>query len=206
MALDAGRQSVRSAVTGWTDARPVGREPSGRRQEGQDGARLASEARVDRLHPLEAVQEEARSDEQHECDRELCDDQSFAPPELTGLPPPELSLRRAPARGAERQAHRDLLAAVERPRTQEAGEVGARQQQDQRHRMPATRDVVALQQGASEPRAAESAGRRRPVALLAVLQRRRRAERWRALGAAGGVGATRPEAGGSLPRSLRPFT
>ena len=39
----------------------------------------------------------------------------------------------ARATGTERRAHRDLLVAVERPRQQQAGDVGARDQQHERH-------------------------------------------------------------------------
>ena len=48
------------------------------------------EARVDRLHLLNAAQDEAGPDEQRRRDRELCDDQGVAPPKLLGLPAPSV--------------------------------------------------------------------------------------------------------------------
>ena len=108
--LDAGQRPEAVEQAPGVDARLVGREPGGRRHEGQDGGRLASEARVDRPRLLEAAQEEAGPDEQHQQDRELRDDQHVAPPELAGLPPPAPSLRRAPA-----MSRRVLCSAGTRP-------------------------------------------------------------------------------------------
>ena len=85
---DAGQLAEAVEQAPGVDARLVRREAGGRRQEGQEGGRLAAEAGVDRLHLLEAAQEEAGPDEQHQRDRELGDDQGVAPAELPGLPAP----------------------------------------------------------------------------------------------------------------------
>ena len=83
--LDAGERAEAIEEAPRVDARLVGREPGRRRQEGHQGGRLAAEARVDRLHPLRAAEEQAGADEQHRRDHQLRDDQRVAPPELTGL-------------------------------------------------------------------------------------------------------------------------
>ena len=95
--LDAGERPEAIQEAPRVDARRVGREPGRRRQEGHQGGGLAAEARVDRLHPLKAAQEQAGTDEQHQRDRQLRDDERVAPPELTGLAAPACSLLRAPA-------------------------------------------------------------------------------------------------------------
>ena len=86
--VDAGQLTEAVEQAPGVDAHLVGRKRVGRRQEGQHGGRLASEARVDRLHLLEAAREDTGPDEQHQRDRELRDDQGGAPPELTGLAAP----------------------------------------------------------------------------------------------------------------------
>ena len=86
--LDAGERLEAIEEAACVDARLVGREPGGRRQEGHQGGRLPAEARVDRLHPLRAAEEHAGADQQHHRNRQLHDDQRVAPPELNGLAAP----------------------------------------------------------------------------------------------------------------------
>ena len=83
-----GSARKRSEEASRVDACLVGREPGLRRQEGQQGGRLAAEARVGRLHPPKAAREQFGADQQHQRDRQLRDDQRVAPLELTGLAVP----------------------------------------------------------------------------------------------------------------------
>ena len=67
--FDAGERPETIQEAPRVDARLIGPEPGRRRQEGHQSGRLAAEARVDRLHPLKAAQEQAGADQQHQRDR-----------------------------------------------------------------------------------------------------------------------------------------
>ena len=95
--LDAGQFAEAVEQAPGVDTRLARREPGGRRHEGQDGGRPASEARVDRLRLLEAPQEEAGPHDQHQRDRELRDERRVPPAKLAGLAAPAPSVWRAPA-------------------------------------------------------------------------------------------------------------
>ena len=66
------------------DAGFVGRESRGGNDERQQRRGLAAKPRVDRQHALEASEEQAGADEQHERNSHLRDDQRVAPPQVAG--------------------------------------------------------------------------------------------------------------------------